>query len=187
MLKKILLCLFSLFLIWQSHIQITGSLQHPVQSLWATVLVAFIINLYVTGAVAFPSFAFPIERLFPDSYYKVTNSKRLKNVFKLMHVEGFRSFLLATFWRNKDQRNSFFDGTKAGIVNLERRSMNSEFGHLIALIVLVVISVLFLIKGQVGLALLITLINVLGNLYPIILQRHHRMRVSIMKRRMGFD
>lgn len=76
-------------------------------------------------------FAFPTQKLMPDSYYQVTRPKKLKKIYQLLKVEAFRKALLATLWRNQKQREKFFDGTLEGIENLETQSKKSEFGHLI--------------------------------------------------------
>ena len=140
--------------------------------------------MFITGIFAFTGFALPTENLLPDSCYVVSRSRQLKQVFRVFKVEWFREFLLATVWRSKAQQKLFFDGTKEGIANFERQSKKSEFGHLIPFVIIICVSIYCFSIGFVRLGILIMLFNILGNLYPVILQRHHRMRIQILKKRL---
>ncbi|MFT5834258.1 MAG: hypothetical protein ACI97N_001894, partial [Cognaticolwellia sp.] len=102
--KKIFLSIASIFLIWQSYLLITQIHNLETQYWGSLIFVGWIINMFVTGIFAFVGFAFPTERLLPKSYYQVRKPKRLKKWFKILRVEGFRKFLLLTFWRNKNQQ-----------------------------------------------------------------------------------
>ena len=90
--------------------------------------------------------------------------------------------LLATFWKGQKQRRKYFNGKKNGISNLEEQSMKSEFGHLIPFIIICFLCLYLIVIGQSKLAVFTLLINFVGNLYPIILQRHHRMRIEIIRK-----
>lgn len=59
--------------------------------------------------------------------------------------------------------------------------MKSEFGHFILLIIITFISAYLIIIGLVKLAVFCMFINFIGNYYPILLQRHHRMRIQLIK------
>ena len=134
---------------------------------------------------AFAGFALPTQKLLPESYYKVRNSGKLKKWFKRFNGEWFRTFLLATVWRDPKQRAKHFDGKQSGIANLELQSKKSEFGHLIPFIILTVASIYFLAKRLYAFGIATFLWNFIGNFYPIFLQRHHRMRIEILRRRMA--
>lgn len=182
--EQILFVAASLLLIKLSY-QLVMSIAQAKNILWGqSFILAFLINLYITGVFAFAGFALPTQRLMPSFYYSIKNSKRLKKWFKRLKVEWFRAFLLATFWKKQSQRDKYFDGTLSGIENLERQSKKSEFGHLMPLIVITGVSVYVLTLGFYILAFFAMLWNVLGNFYPIMLQRHHRMRIDVIRRRM---
>lgn len=184
MIKKFILIAASLFLIWQSFNLLKLIPQVEFNTWWPIGYVSFLINLFITGVFAFLGFALPTQKLIYSSYYKVTNQKKLKKTCAFLKVEYFRNFLLATFWRNKNQRKKYFDGTLEGISILDFQSKKSEFGHLIPFIIITVICIYFVILGLFKLAIITLLINILGNLYPILLQRHHRMRIQILRKRM---
>ncbi len=183
MIKKTLLSLAAVFLIWQSYNLLINLDKIDTNSWGFLFFIAFIINLYITGIFAFSGFAFPTQKILPKSYYKINTPKRLKKSYKVLKVNLFRKMLLATFWKSKKQRSKYFNGTKNGIANLEEQSMKSEFGHLIPFVIICFICIyLFVIKAII-LGIFTLLINLIANLYPIILQRHHRMRIEIIRMR----
>jgi hypothetical protein len=183
MLKKIFLSIASLFLLLQSY-KLLADIDKLESNSWGfLIFIAWIINLFITGVFAFAGFAFPTQKLMPKKYYKIYHPKKLKQVYKVLQVDLFRKMLLATLWKSKAQRKKFFDGKKEGISNLEVQSMKSEFGHLIPFIIICLVCIYLFAIGLNKLGLITLLINWLGNFYPIILQRHHRMRIEILRRR----
>ena len=183
MIKKIFLSLASLFLIWQSY-KLLNNIDTFVIDSWGLILfTAWIINLFITGIFAFSGFAFPTQKLLPNSYYKITQPKRLNKIYNTFKVDLFRKILLATLWRSPKQRKKYFNGTEHGISNLVIQSMKSEFGHLIPFIIICLLSCYFILIGQIKLGVFSMVINIIGNLYPIILQRHHRMRIQLLRKR----
>lgn len=182
--KKIFLSSISIFLIWQSY-ELISKLHEVVIHSWAIIiLVAWTINMFVTGIFAFSGFAFPTQKLLPPGYYEIRHPARLKQVFQWLGVEWFRRALLHTLWKSEKQRKGFFDGKKTSISMLEEQSTKSEFGHTIPFVIICLLSIYLLALGLNKLGLCTLLINIIGNLYPVILQRHHRMRIqAIMGRR----
>jgi hypothetical protein len=90
---------------------------------------------------------------------------------------------LATFWRSKDQRKKYFNGKKNGIPTLIEQSMKSEFGHLLPFIILNIVGIYLIVIKLFALGLFTIFINLIGNMYPVILQRHHRMRIQLIHKR----
>ncbi len=183
MIKKILLSIATIFLIWQSY-KLLFNIDKLTDNSWGLLLfIAWIINLFITGIFAFSGFAFPTQKLLPKSYYKIYQPKKLKKIYKALKVNLFRNVLLATLWKSQKQREKHFNGKENGIPHLEEQSMKSEFGHLIPFIIVNIISIYFMLNGTIALGVFSILINLIGNLYPIILQRHHRMRIQIIRKR----
>lgn len=183
MIKQIFLTIASLFLFWQSYKLLMNIHNLEINSWSLLLFTAWIINLFITGVFAFSGFAFPTQKLLPNSYYNIYNPTRLKKIYKGIRVDLFRLFLLATFWKSKKQRSKFFNGKKDGISNLYEQSRKSEFGHLVPLILICFVSIYLIIIGRPILSVFTFLINIIGNLYPIILQRHHRMRIQFINER----
>lgn len=178
-----MLTLASAFLIWQS-IKLIGQIHELELSSWGALLfIAWVINMFVTGIFAFAGFAHPTQKLLPRSYYEIHFPDRLNRLYKVFRVAIFKKLLLATLWRNKQQRKNYFDGSRGGILSFSEQSMKSEFGHLIPLILLTTVSIYLIVVDQPVLGLFTMAINVIGNFYPVVLQRHHRMRIQRLGRR----
>lgn len=183
MAKKILLSLASAFLIWQSYELLTKIHELEVKSLMVFFFLAWVINMYITGIFAFAGFAYPTQKLLPQSYYHIHHPKKLNGVYERLKVDWFRKFLLATFWRSQKQRKKYFNGKRTGISTLIEQSKKSEFGHLIPFVILNIVSIYLITVDLFELAVFTIALNLIGNMYPIILQRKHRMRIQYIKER----
>lgn len=178
--KRLIFPLISCFLAYRSF-EIMKLIYYtkPVDlSIGVQLLLAALLVLFVTGIFAFVGFAYPTNLLLGNAYYHIKNKARLKKWYQFLHLELFRKFLLVTFWSKEQKRKQFFDGSKTGLTNLNYQTKQAEFGHLAAFVALVIISIFALFKSFFALALSCLILNVLCNLYPVILQRYHRMRLQ---------
>jgi hypothetical protein len=141
-----------------------------------------LLNLFISGIFAFTGFAYPSSRLLPDAYYTVKNPKVLTAAYNILGIKFFRSFLLMAFWGKEKNRKKYFNGTKSGIQNFDFQTRQSEFGHLGAFIVTTIVCVILLSNGHVITLLLTMALNIIANLYPIILQRMHRVKIQRLSR-----
>ena len=183
MIKKIVFPLIAAFLAWQSFKILSNIHRLEIESWVILCFLAWVFNMLITGVFAITGFAHPTQRLLPNSYYQIRKPERLKSIYKLLRVDLFRTFLLATVWKKKKDREKFFNGKRAGISNLVEQSMKSEFGHLLPFIIISAVSIYLISIDLVELGLFTMIWNILGNLYPILLQRYHRMRVQVIKKR----
>lgn len=139
-------------------------------------LIAYIIALFGTGIFAFVGFAYPTSKLIGRSYYRLRNPKQLQFWYDLLGLAYFRKFLMLFFWGSKKNRKKYFNGTRTGIDNFMYQTHQSEFGHLGALILVAVTNMYTFYLGYYAISIFLFVINMVGNLYPIILQRYHRIR-----------
>jgi hypothetical protein len=182
-LKKILLPLASLFLCYRFALLMLHliSSESDEYSNIEGFVIAFLLTLFITGIFAFPGFAYPTNKLLPDEYYKIKKPKKLNYVSKVLGVRYFKLVLLIAFWGWKKNRKKYFNGTKKGLKNFVFQTKQAEFGHLGAFIVILISSVILFINGHMYVVLIMTALNILGNMYPIILQRIHRARVHRLR------
>ena len=184
--KKIIFSLFTLFLVFRTvellrHV----SYSRPIDfNLGESLLVAFLLCLFITGIFAFPGFVFPTSRVMPDRYWKATNPKRLNYFFDLLGVETFKSIMVILFWGKPKHQKRYYDGTREGLQNFLYQTQQSEFGHLGAWIVISLVSVFLLVRQYFLISSVLMLLNLIANLYPVILQRHHRIRIYALLERL---
>lgn len=145
------------------------------------VVVAVLLNLFITGSAALPGFVLPTNQLMPGNYFSIHKPERLKNTYNLLGVDKFRRLLMIFFWGLKRNRKKYFDGTRSGLNNLEYQSLQSETGHFLALVMITLASIVLLIKGYYISFITAMIINILANLYPTLLQRMHRFRVKKLR------
>lgn len=178
-LKKTLFPIFSVLLSFQTYELVKILVTSPQEfSFLLNIAIAFLLTLYITGVFAFIGFAYPSNRVLPSAYYRIKNPKFLNTTYKLIGVRFFRFILMLTFWGKEKNRKKYFNGTKKGLQNFIYQTKQSEFGHLAALVVIQIISFYLLFYGYSLMVLFITVINLIGNFYPIVLQRHHRIRIE---------
>lgn len=184
MLKKIIFTALSLILAYNT-VKLTTvffKLNPEEFSRLAIIVSALAFNLMITGSVAFLGFVYPTSKLLPNSYYQIKRPKTLKSIYKWLGVEYFRMLLLKTFYRNDDNKK-YFNGTKSGILLFNYNTKQSEFGHLIAFILILLFSIILLVEGHERVFIWIQPVNIVLNFYPIILQRKHRIIVERMIKR----
>lgn len=145
--------------------------------------IAWVINMTLVGAFAFMGFTFPTEKLMPAVYYEIHRPHLLRRVYQFFRVDLFRKILLKTLWRSKKQRAKFFNKKRDGINQLITQSQKAEFGHFIPMIILLFGAIVLVFVGAPKLACCITLFNFIGNFYPVLLQRYHRLRVKVLQTR----
>lgn len=141
-------------------------------------IISFLLTLFITGIFAFIGFAYPSSRILPDRYYEIKNPKVLNYISKVLGVKYFQFLLILAFWGRKNNRKKYFNGTKKGLKNFVFQTKQSEFGHSGAFVVIIISTFILLVQGYILLVIIITLINIFANLYPVILQRSHRMRIE---------
>ncbi len=179
MLKKIGLTLLSCILAYNSYklLAIFFKLSSNSFSLTAIIASAVAFNLLITGSFAFLGFVYPTSKLLPNTYYQIKYPERLKSIYKWLGVEYFKYFLLLTFYRKNDNKK-YFNGSKAGIFLFDYNTRQSEFGHLLAFFTILILSLILLYAGHKSVFIWIQPMNIIFNLYPIILQRKHRIVVG---------
>jgi hypothetical protein len=85
---------------------------------------------------------------------------------------------LSTVWKSKQKQKTFFNGTKSGLEQFIFSSNQAEFGHLGAFIFVQFYAQIMLLKTEWVLFIVCSIINFFFNLYPIVLQRYHRIRIQ---------
>ncbi len=184
MAKKILFTTISLVLAYNIYklTTIFFKLSQENFSLFAIIASALAFTTLITGVIAFLGFVYPTSMILSNNYYKIEKPKTLEFFYKWLGVEYYKLFLSKTFYRKNDNKK-YFNGTKSGIFLFYYNTKQSEFGHLIALIFIFLLSLVLLFKGHKYVFIWIQPMNILLNLYPIILQRKHRIIIERLIKR----
>lgn len=180
--KRIVFPLLSVFLVFRAIeiLKIYAVRQPESISTGESIFYALLLNLFITGVFAFIGFAYPSSKLLPSAYYTVRYPRFMQRLAKVIGMKYFRMALLKVFWGSEKNRKKYFNGTKQGIRNFDFQTRQSEFGHLAAFIPLLVVALFMLAKGHIVSSLITSAVNLIGNFYPIILQRLHRIQIARM-------
>ena len=177
--RKVFFPLIAIFLGYQTY----GLIQINVKSggdnsFIINFIIAYLISLFVTGCFAFPGFAYPTSKLLPAAFYKIRNPELIRRLYRALGVAYFRKGLLFFFWGKRKQRKQFFDGKRSGIDKMIHETQQAEFGHFMAFVSITLICLWLTYHRLYELSILTFIINFIGNFYPVVLQRHHRMRIE---------
>ena len=182
LLQKVLLTALSGFFIWRSAVLLSWLVQRPQPASISTVLIqSILLDFYLLGIFSM-GFAWPIHRLFPDSYYEAVRSESFASVCASLRIKQFRKLLRLTIWRTWLSRRFFFDGTRSGLARYDQNTRRAEFIHTMAFAVILLASLHIGMSGDPLLAVAVFLVNVVWNFYPTILQRYQRSRLLAVRK-----
>ena len=175
---KVLSVSFSIFLIWQS-IQWTSNIiqRTDLNNIGDIVIHAILLNLFITG-IFLVGYTVPLNKLLPNSYYTSVESRSFAALCAILKIDLFRKIMRLTFWSPRNNKKHFFNGRKSGLNEFERNTRISESSHTFAFVIIMVVSLFISFVGSSYLVITVTLINIIVNFYPAILQRFHRMRLQ---------
>lgn len=123
----------------------------------------------------------------PSSWYRIRPFERSGRVYEMLGVHHFRRLVpdgdLANRWtRRRDPSHRVIRGRRSAASFLGR-TVESERGHLVLLMLGVVSALFALYIGWRGWAFYLSAGNVVVNLYPILLQRYTRTRIVALLQR----
>jgi hypothetical protein len=139
------------------------------------------LNLFITG-IFLIGYAFPVHRLFPDSYYAAVCSEAFASACSILRIEQFRKLLRRTFWGARFNKRHFFDGTRRGFAQFDKNTRISESSHTLAFVTILLVSVYLGIVADPLLAVGVILVDLGFNFYPAMLQRYHRARLLAVRK-----
>ena len=106
--------------------------------------------------------------------------------YKYVGMSVFVFFVTKTFYAKFNTIIKFKSGNVNDLEKMKREMINSEIGHLIGLFVAELIIIIFFVVNPIiywfptGISFLIvaTIMNIIHNLYPILLQQENRLRID---------
>lgn len=130
------------------------------------------------GTMAYGFFyfhAFPLHRI-SSSYYRSKEIESLR-LYRALGVEWFRKRLINSPFKKLNQR-VYLKGRKAYIQVFHEETKRSETSHLIGLFIGLFFNIVFLIHENMVAFIASLFFNGVMNLYPILLQRYNRIKIS---------
>ena len=80
----------------------------------------------------------------------------------------------AYFYNKKKIKETYFNTDSQGITAFANQTKQDEFGHIVPFVLITLYATYLLISKNYVLSISIIVSNIVFNLYPVLMQRHHR-------------
>ncbi|KQC01724.1 hypothetical protein [Pedobacter sp. Hv1] len=121
------------------------------------------------------------------TYYHEKGWEKGGKIYEQLGINFFRKLLIWIGWEKLNKKSNPVAKHTNTLIHLHNRTKQSELGHLLILIIVLGFTIFVAFKFGFVKALWLILLNVLLNLYPILLQRYNRPRleraINLSKRR----
>jgi hypothetical protein len=113
-----------------------------------------------------------------SSYYNEKGWERRGKIYERFGVNFFRKLLVWTGWEKLNKKANPVGKNTEALANLHYQTKKNELGHLIILFIVLGFNAFVAFKFGVIKSLWLFVLNLLLNLYPVLLQRYNRPRIQ---------
>lgn len=131
--------------------------------------------LLMLGVLAFTE---ALKSQLTSSYYNEKVWERKGKIYEQVGINFFRKLLVWAGWEKLNRKSNPIEKNIKSLTDLHYQTKKSELGHLIILFIVLGFNVFVAFKFGVLRSLWLLLLNILLNLYPILLQRYNRPRIE---------
>ena len=139
-------------------------------------LSAWILNFMLMMCVFI--FTQTLKSKFSSDYYKVKDWERNGKIYEKLGINIFRKLLVLVGWEKLNKKDNPVKNNIEALAHLEYRTKQSELGHLIIFFIVLCFTVYVSIKFSIVESLWLFFLNIILNVYPILLQRYNRPRLQ---------
>jgi hypothetical protein len=124
-----------------------------------------------------------------STYYHEKEWEQKGRIYELIGINYFRKLLVLIGWEKVIRKSNPIEKSTTTLVNLHHQTKKSEFGHLIIWYIVLCFTVVVAFQFGVLKSIWLLILNILLNLYPVLLQRYNRPRIqraiNLSQRRMA--
>lgn len=113
-----------------------------------------------------------------SSYYDQKKWERRGKVYEHLGINFFRKLLVWTGWERLIRKSNPVEKNAEALIHLHNQTKKSELGHLIILVLVSGFNFFVAFKFGFSKSLWLLVLNILLNLYPVLLQRYNRPRLA---------
>lgn len=139
-------------------------------------LSAWILNFMLMMCVFF--FTETLNSKFESDYYNEKHWERRGKIYEKLGINLFRKLLVVVGWEKLNKNANPVKNNIEALALLEYRTKQSELGHLIILFIVLGFTIYVAIIFTLTQSLWLLFLNVILNVYPILLQRYNRPRLQ---------
>lgn len=114
------------------------------------------------------------EWKFESGYFKPQAFEKGGTIYRFLGVHYFRRLLVLVGWESISRKNNRISKDESALKWAEHRTRSSEVGHTV--IFAIVLMVTLLVCGSFRQASWLLILNLLLNVYPVLVQRYNRPR-----------
>lgn len=119
----------------------------------------------------------------PESYFRVRPFEDDGRLYVRAGIKSFKNLLVVTRIDDACNRLVRFSGRRSRLRDLEQGTRQAESDHLVSFLVVLLAFVYTITQRWFEVAGWLAVVNVLANVYPVMLQRYNRARVEAVLRR----
>src|SRR5690554_1661910 len=138
-------------------------------------LFAWILNFMLMISVL--AFTQTLKPKLTSSYYNTKSWEKGGRVYQYLGVNLFRKILVWIGWEKLNKKVNPVAKSLNSLLHLEYGTRQSEFGHLIIFSIVLAVNIFVAIKFDFVKSLWLLILNLLLNVYPIMVQRYNRPRL----------
>ena len=137
---------------------------------------AWALNFVLMGCVL--TFTETLKSPLTSTYYNEKMWERRGKIYEYAGVNFFRKLLVWTGWEKLNKKSNPIEKNTQALMHLYYQTKKSELGHIIILVIVLGFNMFVAFKFGVLKSLWLLILNILLNLYPILLQRYNRPRIE---------
>jgi hypothetical protein len=140
--------------------------------------VSFACFLNIVLLVGVRSFTETLNSQLTNQYFKEKAWERRGKIYETLGINFYRKLLVWIRWERISKKTKSVKKNTKALLNLHYQTKHDELGHLIVLIIVLGFNIFVAFKFGVLKSLWLLIVNILVNLYPVILQRYNRPRIQ---------
>jgi len=137
---------------------------------------AWALNFLLMGCVLF--FTETLKAPLTSPYYNEKPWEQGGKIYQSLGINVFRKLLVWVGWEKLNKKSSPVEKNTTALMHLHYRTKQSELGHIIILMIVLGVNIFVAFKFGILKSLWLLVLNILFNLYPILLQRYNRPRIE---------
>ena len=139
-------------------------------------LFAWILNFVLMMCVFF--FTETLKSEFKSDYYLEKTWEKKGKIYEAFGINWFIKLLVILGWEKLNKKANPVEKNLQALVHLEYRTKQSELGHIIIFFIVLAFTIYVAITFGIKESLSLFILNILLNVYPVLLQRYNRPRLQ---------
>ncbi|WP_158859985.1 glycosyl-4,4'-diaponeurosporenoate acyltransferase CrtO family protein [Lunatibacter salilacus] len=135
-------------------------------------LFAWVLNFMLMMSLL--AFTKTVQPTFKSTYYTIRKWEQEGRIYKLLGVNIFRKLLVWVGWEKLNKKTLPVKNSSESLMNLSYATRESEFGHLVIFFIVMIFTIFVAVKFGIVKSIWLLLLNILLNVYPVLVQRFNR-------------